>query len=131
MALIIKGNSEFEQWLKAWDKATPEDRKRMEWEKDWNELKEIKKDFLLIMFPDILRKDKSKLKPVNRCIISALNLAIRKKYIKLEICSRCGGNGNYSYNMMHGTMCYGCGGKGQNFPRITKKMIQDIKSASN
>lgn len=27
-------------------------------------------------------------------------------------CGRCGGCGRYSYNTMHGDMCYGCGGKG-------------------
>lgn len=27
-------------------------------------------------------------------------------------CGRCGGSGKYSYNMMHGSTCYGCAGKG-------------------
>lgn len=27
-------------------------------------------------------------------------------------CGRCGGTGQYSYNQVHGTMCYGCSGKG-------------------
>ena len=27
-------------------------------------------------------------------------------------CSRCGGCGRYSYNMMHGDTCYGCSGSG-------------------
>ena len=25
-------------------------------------------------------------------------------------CSRCGGSGRYSFNLIHGTKCYGCGG---------------------
>lgn len=29
-----------------------------------------------------------------------------------EKCPRCGGSGNYSYNALHGTVCYGCQGKG-------------------
>ena len=29
-----------------------------------------------------------------------------------DACGRCGGTGRYSYNSMHGTMCYGCSGKG-------------------
>ncbi len=33
-------------------------------------------------------------------------------------CSRCGGSGRYSYNSMHGDMCYGCHGKGK---QITKR----------
>jgi len=35
-----------------------------------------------------------------------------------ETCSRCGGCGKYSYNQIHGDMCYGCYGKGT---RLTKK----------
>lgn len=27
-------------------------------------------------------------------------------------CTRCDGSGKFSYNLMHGDMCYGCGGKG-------------------
>jgi hypothetical protein len=35
-----------------------------------------------------------------------------------ETCGRCGGTGNYSYNRMHGTVCYGCAG---NKVRLTKR----------
>jgi hypothetical protein len=27
-------------------------------------------------------------------------------------CSRCGGSGHYSFNLMHGSTCYGCSGRG-------------------
>ena len=27
-------------------------------------------------------------------------------------CRRCGGSGHFSYNLIHGTMCYGCHGTG-------------------
>lgn len=34
-------------------------------------------------------------------------------YVKVKApCPRCGGSGNYSYNQMDGTRCYGCGGTG-------------------
>jgi len=33
-------------------------------------------------------------------------------------CGRCAGSGHYSFNMMHGTICYGCGGSGI---KLTKK----------
>lgn len=29
-----------------------------------------------------------------------------------KTCGRCGGSGEYSFNLMHGTRCYGCGGTG-------------------
>lgn len=35
-----------------------------------------------------------------------------------EPCPRCGGTGHHSYNRIHGTKCYGCGGAGV---RLTKR----------
>lgn len=29
----------------------------------------------------------------------------------VEVCGRCGGTGQHSYNQMHGSVCYGCDGK--------------------
>jgi len=34
-----------------------------------------------------------------------------------KTCSRCGGSGHFSFNLMHGTMCYGCQGKGIQFTK--------------
>src|SRR5262249_43253253 len=34
-----------------------------------------------------------------------------------EPCGRCGGSGHYSFNQIHGSMCYGCKGKGK---KLTK-----------
>ena len=33
-------------------------------------------------------------------------------------CARCGGSGNYSFNMVNGTRCFGCGGSGH---KLTKR----------
>jgi hypothetical protein len=33
-------------------------------------------------------------------------------------CTRCGGGGRYSFNIMHGDRCYGCGGTGV---KLTKR----------
>jgi hypothetical protein len=30
----------------------------------------------------------------------------------IQTCTRCHGSGHHSYNQIHGTMCYGCGGGG-------------------
>lgn len=32
-------------------------------------------------------------------------------------CGRCGGSGHYSFNMMSGTVCFGCGGSGIKFTK--------------
>lgn len=34
-----------------------------------------------------------------------------------EACSRCDGTGHYSYNLMHGSRCYGCNGRGWKFSK--------------
>lgn len=36
-------------------------------------------------------------------------------------CGRCGGSGHYSFNMIHGTMCYGCGGCGKQLTKLGKR----------
>lgn len=35
-------------------------------------------------------------------------------------CTRCNGTGRYSFNLMHGTKCYGCNGTGKQYtkPRL-------------
>lgn len=35
-----------------------------------------------------------------------------------KVCSRCGGSGKFSFNLVHGTMCYGCKGTGE---QLTKR----------
>lgn len=32
--------------------------------------------------------------------------------LESKTCGRCGGSGHHSYNQIHGTVCYGCGGRG-------------------
>lgn len=35
-------------------------------------------------------------------------------------CPRCGGSGSYSFNMLHGTKCYGCNGVGTILADVAK-----------
>lgn len=37
-----------------------------------------------------------------------------------KTCSRCGGTGKFSYNLMHGDMCYGCRGTGIQYTKRGK-----------
>jgi len=39
------------------------------------------------------------------------------KLFETKPCSRCGGSGRYSYNSMHGDMCYGCRGVGEQYTK--------------
>jgi len=36
------------------------------------------------------------------------------------VCSRCGGTGEYSFNLMDGTICHGCLGAKYQLPKLTK-----------
>lgn len=48
----------------------------------------------------------------------------------LKICTRCGGTGEYSYNKIDGTRCYGCGGSGWQFKnRKVKKAYEEFQKA--
>lgn len=43
--------------------------------------------------------------------------------LETTTCSRCGGTGNYSFNIMHGSRCYGCGGAGKVYTRRGKAAL--------
>lgn len=42
-------------------------------------------------------------------------------------CSRCGGSGRYSFNMMDGDKCYGCNGSGKQLTPAAKKTMKAVK----
>lgn len=42
----------------------------------------------------------------------------------LYTCSRCGGSGRYSFNLIHGTTCYGCGGTGKQKTKPRPKAVR-------
>lgn len=41
-----------------------------------------------------------------------MNMSTAKPIITTRTCSRCGGTGQHSFNLVDGTRCYGCGGHG-------------------
>ena len=44
-------------------------------------------------------------------------MARKDSALETEICARCCGSGNYSYNQIDGSRCYGCGGTGYVFTK--------------
>lgn len=44
-----------------------------------------------------------------------------------ECCGRCGGSGHYSYNLMYGTVCFGCRGSGKKACKLDKKSFEAAK----
>lgn len=43
-------------------------------------------------------------------------------------CGRCGGSGSYSWNAMHGSTCYGCGGSGRVFTKRGRAASEFFRS---
>ena len=43
-------------------------------------------------------------------------------------CSRCCGTGRYSYNQMHGSRCYGCGGSGKTRTRRGAEVFRFLEA---
>lgn len=111
-----------------WNASSEEDRKRIYWHRYWNGLKDIEREFLLLIYPELPELDKLKVKPIQRLLNSAMSRAIEKGYIEKSICSRCNGDGHYSWNRVDGSTCYGCHGTGITRPRITKKLIKLINT---
>jgi hypothetical protein len=49
-----------------------------------------------------------------------------------KTCTRCGGNGRYSFNLMHGDRCYGCNGTGKQHTKrglVARSYFFDITTA--
>lgn len=44
----------------------------------------------------------------------------------LTTCGRCGGSGQYSYNAINGTTCFGCGGAGLVMPKVTPVLVAEV-----
>lgn len=48
--------------------------------------------------------------------------------IETTECSRCCGTGRYSYNQMHGSRCYGCGGSGKAYTRRGREAARYLEA---
>ena len=63
---------------------------------------------------------------------------VDKNGFEVTNCGRCGGCGQYSFNLMHGSMCYGCRGTGKKYTKrcnaarelfiqLRSRKVEDIK----
>ena len=51
--------------------------------------------------------------------------------IETTTCGRCGGGGRYSFNLRHGSVCYGCGGSGRQHTargRVAARFLENLRS---
>lgn len=46
-----------------------------------------------------------------------------------KICTRCGGSGQYSYNQINGTTCFGCGGSGKMLTPRGKRQAEAFRQS--
>lgn len=76
--------------------------------------------------------------PLQTRLLSALRCkSIRSSAVGLRLevlgmetpCGRCGGTGHYSFNMIDGTICYGCGGARVRAPRLTESFVSGVEVA--
>ncbi|MHD0644856.1 hypothetical protein ACYPKM_04465 [Pseudomonas aeruginosa] len=57
-------------------------------------------------------------------------MSIQSRIIALghgTYCGRCGGGGNYSFNMVNGTTCFGCSGSGYTKAKLTDKLYAALE----
>lgn len=63
---------------------------------------------------------------------SIKNAPVRAIRMKLtDYCGRCGGSGQYSFNMMHGTTCFGCGGVGHKLLKTARELSDAVSAAKS
>ena len=79
------------------------------------------------------RETREDLKPATRAWLEAnpkvkLFRNAAGELVIRDVCGRCGGSGRYSFNMMDGDRCYGCGGCGKVYTGADKYVAR-IKRA--
>lgn len=95
---------------------TERDVKLRQWTASWTGLKADERELVLAIFPDLLERDQATLKHGHKLVDAAKATLIKRGKIAPVTCGRCGGCGQYSYNQIDGTVCYGCGGSGKKYP---------------
>ncbi|WP_428957872.1 hypothetical protein [Streptomyces sp. cg35] len=50
-------------------------------------------------------------------------------HFETQDCGRCGGTGEYSFNQLDGTRCYGCGGSGQRYSARGRRALKAYEAA--
>lgn len=51
------------------------------------------------------------------------------KQLTKQTCSRCGGSGKFSFNLVKGTVCFGCNGTGYQMVDATKEAAKKARAA--
>lgn len=101
------------------------------WKIGFEELTEEEKGILTAVFPEILNdvEKKGNVKMPEKALAAAKANILKNHKELMNVCSRCGGSGEYSWNQRDGSECFKCRGKKYTFPKFTKKYIERVKKA--
>ena len=103
---------------------------KAEWQRHFNTLPPEDQALIEIMWPkcEIQVAEGRNMKEPSKLLGVATHRCIR--LLKLgKPCGRCGGSGDYSFNLKDGTLCYGCMGYKEKLPKLTKKFLDRIRMA--
>lgn len=93
------------------------------WNIEYEDIPENDKAIMNIFYPSVKENVTLKTKMPNKLVSQAKSWCLTKKELTTT-CTRCGGDGNFSYNHRDGTRCFKCNGNGYALPRITKKWLE-------
>lgn len=89
---------------------------KFERDRQWEKLEPIQRWMIETAIPE-LNEDIKKRNAADKLLRVAQSRIIKAGFT--QTCGRCGGSGNYSYNQIDGTVCYGCRGKKVSIVRMT------------
>lgn len=97
------------------------------WEIGYEKLDKKQQQTILAVFPDLLTRDKSVLRPACK-LIEVARSKIRRDFG--ITCPRCGGSGSYARSVawteVDNGVCHLCGGSGKRLPPLTNKKLAEI-----
>ncbi len=101
--------------VRGWE--TENEYKIRSWRAVWNKIpKNAQRLIDAVLSDELAALPIERRKAPNVCLRIAKKRLIKAGKIDFAVCGRCGGSGQYSYNPMTGSTCFGCGGSGKKLP---------------
>lgn len=97
------------------------------WDLAFERLTATQQKFILAMWPEIKHTRNELTCSPNELYRRFYKFAIKRKNLT-KTCSRCGGTGEYSFNMRDGKRCFKCNGSGVELRRYSKAFVSDLQA---
>lgn len=94
------------------------------WKRDWKGLSANNRWMIETALREYKTDEDRMTQRVNNLVARAQARIMKAGFVK--VCGRCGGTGRYSYNMIDGTLCYGCRGRKQTVAKLDKATKKKI-----